>query len=329
MKRNFDIPVTEGYWLVRGRFDGDDRDDLLLYGVGARPDFVLRGRDRDGWTRAPIPQIGGDYYPISGDWDGNGLTDIVFYNNRGAADDVWLFRSRGTVRRVTATIGSRYEWFAVGDFDGNRSDELLFGYRSASRAARVFNTVSGFRTRMVASVPGAFPTTAVLDDDPAEDIVWFGPGTATDGIVYNGEFGVLARIATARNVDPLVGNFTSDNTGYSDVMWWAMTATRDRFSVGGPPTGLANVSYEDEHVDWRSHFARIGRFQLPRHSNGDDILYVNPVTGAVVIALSIDRDGAPSARGLTLDGPATRRDVHAARGAVHRLDGPTNLPGSN
>lgn len=325
--RNFDVPVAEGYWLVRGRFNGDSRDDLLLYGIGTRPDFVLRGRDRNGWAAAPIPQIGGDLFPIAGDFDGNGVTDIVFYNNRGDRDTVWLFRARGTVRQTTAAIGSRYNWFTVGDFDGNRRDELLFGYRDGARAARTSNTISGFRSRLVNSVPGAFPFAAQFDDDPAEDLLWFGPGSAADGIVYNGEWGVLTRITAAGNVEPLVANFTADNATHSDVLWWAISSASDRFSIGGPPDGLTAVPYEHAHIDWRSNLAGIARFQSPRHSNGADVLYVNPLTGAVVVALSIDRDGATAPTGLALNPTDRDRGIPAARGSVHRLDGPARLPG--
>ena len=62
---------------LRGDFNGDGPDDVLLYQPGAAPDFTMLG-SWEGFYYLETP-VNGDYHPLTADLDGNGYDDVVWY----------------------------------------------------------------------------------------------------------------------------------------------------------------------------------------------------------------------------------------------------------
>ena len=85
--------------LLPGHFDGQG-GGLFLYRAGAGYDGVLRIRIVDGkLTLSLRPEsIDGSYEPLVGDFDGNGIDDILWAPDgfHGPAGYLWLFRSDGS-----------------------------------------------------------------------------------------------------------------------------------------------------------------------------------------------------------------------------------------
>ena len=63
--------------------------------------------------------------PITGDFDGNGVDDIVWYGPGGSPDYQWNFRVGGSYTSVPRRVNGHYTT-TVGDFDGNGHDDILW-----------------------------------------------------------------------------------------------------------------------------------------------------------------------------------------------------------
>jgi hypothetical protein len=126
--------------LLAGDFDGDGKDDRLLY-YAATGDLWLglgRGTRLEWRTAGSVAGFGnlldGRHELFPGDFDGDGKTDLLFYF--AGNGDWWLGRSTGTGldwRRAGNTEGfgnllgashRRYQ----GDFTGDGKQDILFHY---------------------------------------------------------------------------------------------------------------------------------------------------------------------------------------------------------
>lgn len=84
---------------------------------------------------------------LTGDFDGDGRTDLFFYGPASACDTVWFGRSDGTFedpREVTqagfvpfADIGGAFEP-VVADFDSDGTADILFANPSTGQGSEVW-----------------------------------------------------------------------------------------------------------------------------------------------------------------------------------------------
>lgn len=105
------------------RADGvylSNRDDPWS---GTTPSYYRAGRpSKDGWTQA-----------ASGDFDGNGLLDVVAIDDRADTDiDVLLNAGFAYFNPATAPSSGLKSAMSVGDFDGDGADDLALRERTAS-----------------------------------------------------------------------------------------------------------------------------------------------------------------------------------------------------
>ena len=115
----------------RGRLRRRHLDDLVWYGAGDRPDSIWRGTATGELVPGPALAIGGAYAPVSGDFDGDGKHDILWFENhgadllrRGASNG---FQSAPEVQLDGDLVG------AGGDFDGDgRGDIVWYGTGSGA-----------------------------------------------------------------------------------------------------------------------------------------------------------------------------------------------------
>ena len=71
-------------------------------------------------------RVDGDYRPVSGDLDGNGADDVIWYGVEALPDVRWqMSHTRGHFTRVSASVSGVYTP-AAGDFDGDRRDDVLW-----------------------------------------------------------------------------------------------------------------------------------------------------------------------------------------------------------
>ncbi|MCU1370189.1 MAG: hypothetical protein JWO77_1383 [Ilumatobacteraceae bacterium] len=106
-----------GYTLAKaravlpGRFDSAG-GGAFVYRAGSAPDGVLRIRDVDGTVKVSMraETVNGHFEPVTGDFDGNGFTDILWYQASGGTSYLWRFRADGShaSRVFPVAIDERY-----------------------------------------------------------------------------------------------------------------------------------------------------------------------------------------------------------------------------
>lgn len=77
------------YRLLSGDYDGDNKSDLLGYGIGTANDLMWRGSSSsEGFNRATDVTVNGSYQTATGDMNRDGRDDVLWHGP-GAAYDGW------------------------------------------------------------------------------------------------------------------------------------------------------------------------------------------------------------------------------------------------
>lgn len=243
--------VTGIYTPFVANIDGDSTDDVGLYGTWNRPDEALlsqRGRGAPALGGGTAVGQKGTLVPISGDFDGDGRTDVYWYqpgpNPRFQAelpypanDQLWLAKPGGGWRKLGQGEG-RYRVdteFAqdsaaipvVGDFDGKPGDELWWVQPGSGKDEKWSwnpgtSTFSRSSTSIAASGTSA-PRVGDLDGNGRDDIVWYTPGSATASIWWDGSSSAKQNLTVSAETRtygrrPVVGDF--DGNGHAEILWY-------------------------------------------------------------------------------------------------------------
>src|SRR5918993_21068 len=88
------------YDTVAGNFWGGPREEAFSYASGPEADYLISFYN-DGYAGGPLSfqsydyVVNGRYTPVAGDFDGDGLDEILWYAPGPAADDLWNFTGYG------------------------------------------------------------------------------------------------------------------------------------------------------------------------------------------------------------------------------------------
>lgn len=222
-------------WSFEGDFTSAPGTDVFVYGSLDQPDGIVSVvPDGTSATTSFIPKtVNGDYGPVVGDFDGNGLDDIIWYQAGGAgSDSLWLFGGDGSHVKRSLTITNLYEW-VVFDADGDGDDDILW-YAPGPAADHLWLFGPG-------AVPVSRPVTingsyriipGRFGDRPAgtpqERLVFYDP-SGYDSVWTFDTAGnhTTAPLPSIEDVyEPVVGRFTG--TGRDAVYWYAPGADTER-----------------------------------------------------------------------------------------------------
>lgn len=124
--------VSGDYQPISGDFNGDRNGDIFWYGPGNKPDYIWFGRSNKTFdTNRKIvadnvtQSITGTYTPLSGDFNGDGTTDIFWYGVGKAPDFIWLGLRSGSFSNLNASVNGVYRPI-VGDFNGDNKDDIFW-----------------------------------------------------------------------------------------------------------------------------------------------------------------------------------------------------------
>ncbi|MFC1453942.1 M4 family metallopeptidase [Verrucomicrobiota bacterium] len=106
-------------------FDGDDTGDYALFNYQSGSWYIYSS-SAEGWLANGETFGSSSYFPVPGDYDGNGHSDVVVYS-RSTAN--WMIYYIGTGVADTFQWGSYYCIPAPGDYDGDdKTDFALYNF---------------------------------------------------------------------------------------------------------------------------------------------------------------------------------------------------------
>ena len=181
--------------------------------------------------------VNGRYTPISGDFNGDGIGDLIWYAPGTTADSIWFGKRAGGFTKQSMTIIGSYVPIP-GDYDGDgRTDLLLYGPGTKPDALWRSKASGGFTVSKL-TVNGTYrPAHGDFNGDGREDVLWYAPGGTSD-LIWSGKAsgGFSPSHTSIVGTYALVpGDYNGD--GRTDVILYGPGAARDQLwlarSAGG------------------------------------------------------------------------------------------------
>jgi hypothetical protein len=260
-------------------FDGDGRDDVVTFTHGPLDDVYVALSNGSGFGGGAKWHdrfaLSGET-PLTGDFNGDGLDDVVTFTH-GSLADVYVALSSGS------SFGPGIRWHdyfslggevpSVGDVNGDGLDDIVTFTRNAM--ADVYVALSNGSSFGAAvkwhdffGIAGEHPGVADVNGDGRADIVVFTRGTLADvhvALSTGTTFGGSAKwhdFFAVGGEQPRVGDYNGD--GMADIATFTTNAAADVY------VALSNgSSFTGTTVKWNDFFGLAGEFPYSGDFNGD------------------------------------------------------------
>jgi len=266
-------------------FNGDGRSDILWRSdSGALSDWLANanggfaGNDGNAYGTVPTSwKMAG-----TGDFNGDGRSDILWRNSDGSLSD-WLANSNGGFAANDANaftkVATSWHVVSTGDFNGDGREDLLWRSDSGALSDWLANANGGFASNdanayTTVSTSWKVAGTGDFNGDGREDILWRSDSGALSDWLANANGGFTSNDANAYATAPIswhiagTGDFNGD--GREDILWRSDSGALSDWLAnanGGFTSNDANA-YTTAPTNW--HIAGTGDY------NGDgreDILW--------------------------------------------------------
>ncbi|QXC61054.1 FG-GAP repeat protein [Aquihabitans sp. G128] len=259
------VPATD--WTVTGAFSDDSTESAFLYNPGSGPDGLLRTSTAGAGPLAlgalQSAPVGGDFRPLVGDFNGDGITDIFWYAAGTAADYLWLFNASGGHTSRTLSVNGTYRPYVAetdydilpGDDDDYTDDIIWYAPGAGADSIWDFDQTGGHSTRSITlggnyiAVTGYFGGPTM--DGPSKGIIWYDQNGADYlwRFKANGTHTSQALPNQSGDREPIVGYFTDG--GGESVLWYrpgSASETLWRFNADGSVAQLESPQVNGTYV---------------------------------------------------------------------------------
>ncbi|MCB0978476.1 MAG: VCBS repeat-containing protein [Acidimicrobiales bacterium] len=263
------VEVNSDYrFVVPIDVDGDGREDIVWYKPESGRAFLWRsigGGRFDSYSFTP----GAGLEPYALDLGGRGKESLFVYGAGTRAEAWWDWNGRAMARSEAPQVRGDYR-VVVGDFDGNRRDDILWYSPGKSSDYLWLHKVAGGHLELKLAVGEDFtPLVGDFDGDRMDDIVWYQAGSTTDQVWWGAPVGAFTGDSFTVNsiYEPLVADVESD--GRDDLLWYDPTdVAGNLWTRWNSDRGRQSVA-----VEWPGNYRPLGG---DFGSNGGGVFWYGP-----------------------------------------------------
>ncbi|MBL8774347.1 MAG: VCBS repeat-containing protein [Acidimicrobiales bacterium] len=183
----------------------------------------------------------------TGDFDGDGRDDILWYRPGGETDHIWFSAGGGRFSDNLRNVGGDYRVF-TGDFNGDCRDDIFWYGPGTARDHIWLGTPNRSFRNLDVTVNGDYwPIVGDFNGDRSDDIFWYRAGAPSDPVWYGTIYGrFVGRTERANGTyQPFAGDFNGD--GRDDIFWYGPGGARDTLWRGESGNRFSARSVDIDH----------------------------------------------------------------------------------
>lgn len=221
--------------------------------------------------------------PAPSDFNGDGISDLVWRNRRSGEDIIWLSANSAVRHPFIAVPNTSWAIVATADFDGDGAADILWR-NMASGANTIWRSANSATPLTVSSISDLHWSVAGVGDfdgDGRADILWRNTSTGANSVWRSGNSSTrytLAAVAGTSWIVAGIGDF--DANGKSDILWRNLSTGANTVWYGGD-VGNSGALASVANLSWK--IVGVGDFNGDGHS---DVLWRESKTGQNSIWLS-------------------------------------------
>lgn len=162
------LAIGSGAITRPGTFSSSSGSDVLVYSPGSATDYIAHLTNSIPATVTFTAfSVSGTYNPVVGDFDGNGIDDILWYASGAGAEHLWLFAGDSSHTEIpVANVDGSYRPTAL-DANGDTRDDILWYGPSGPDALWLFGPGGASKTSKAIAAGSGYQVVAGHFGDPA------------------------------------------------------------------------------------------------------------------------------------------------------------------
>ncbi len=157
---------------------------------------------------------------LTGDFNGDGRTDVLWHRSGDRTKVIWFGQSSGAFATSTLTVDAAFEPVLL-DADGEGTTDVLWWSATRDGDLLWMGRRSGTPVVQPLAVKGALlPTVFDGDGDGDDDLVWYEPRTGATSVWTSPGTGAFSTRATSAPVGSRAVVIDYDGDGRQDLLWY-------------------------------------------------------------------------------------------------------------